>query len=256
MRWAAKMTYSLIAKDDATGEIGIIVASRFFACGAAVPYIGRLSAVATQAFVNPLWGTEGLRRLEKGALAAEVIEDFIARDRGAAIRQCHMIDSTGAFAVHTGADCISWAGHRVGASHSVAGNMLAGSEVVDATFETYAARADLPMAKRMLVAMRAGEEAGGDKRGRQAAGLCIHRGEAHAYLNLRVDDHADPLSELERLLDVAKERYLHVADVMPTEANFSGTVDRGPIDRAIAAEEERRNRESRLSRSHATDHFH
>ncbi|MGP9766453.1 DUF1028 domain-containing protein [Halomonas sp. AOP13-D3-9] len=247
------MTYSLIAKDVASGEIGIIVASRFFACGAAVPYIGRLSAVATQAFVNPLWGTEGLRRLEEGASAAEVIEDFIARDRGAAIRQCHMIDSTGAFAVHTGADCISWAGHRVGDSHSVAGNMLAGAEVIDATFETYAARADLPMAQRMLVAMRAGEEAGGDKRGRQAAGLCIHRGEAHAYLNLRVDDHADPLSELDRLLDVAAERYLHIAAVMPTEADFSGTIDRDPIDRAIAAEEEQRIRDGRSSQSHATN---
>ena len=158
------MTYSIIARDPESHEIGIAVASRFFACGAAVPYIGRRVAVATQAFVNPLWGTEGRRMLESGDPAEALLKEFAARDAGRDIRQCHMLDAEGNFAAHTGAGCVDWAGHRVGSTHSVAGNMLTGPEVVEATFDTYAARRDLPMAERLLAAMRAGEEAGGDVR--------------------------------------------------------------------------------------------
>jgi len=247
------MTYSIIARDTDTGEIGIIVASRFFACGAAVPYVGRRVAVATQAFVNPLWGTEGRNRLEAGETAQALLTEFAARDAGRDIRQCHMMDAAGNFAAHTGADCVDWAGHQIGELHSVAGNMLAGPEVVRATFNTYTNRHDLPMAQRLLTAMRAGEVAGGDKRGRQAAGLVIHRGQDHAYLDLRADDHSDPLGELERLLDVAGERYLHVADAMPTYEDFSGTTDRGPIDAAISLAEHTRKSEGRASQSRATD---
>lgn len=247
------MTYSIIARNPDTNEIGIAVASRFFACGAAVPYVGRRVAVATQAFVNPLWGTQGRQRLEGGETAAEVIADFAARDEGRDIRQCHMLDAAGNFAAHTGKDCVDWAGHRLGTFHSVAGNMLTGPKVVAATFECYADRDDLPMAQRLLAAMQAGEVAGGDKRGRQAAGLVIHRGQDHAFLDLRVDDHEDPLSELDRLLDVAGERYFHVAEAMPTLDNFSGTTDRGPIDAAIAQAEAARRAAGRPSRSRASD---
>ena len=250
--WALSMTYSIVARDPASNEIGIIVASRFFARGAAVPYVGRRSAVATQAFVNPLWGTEGRRRLEAGEAAETLIAEFIDRDGARDIRQAHMIDCEGNFAVHTGKDCVDWAGHKIGDHHSVAGNMLAGPDVVADTFAAYAAAGHLPMAARLLHAMQAGEKAGGDKRGRQAAGLVIHRGEEHAYLDLRVDDHADPLAELERLLDVAGERYIHVAEAMPTADNFSGTTDRAPIDAAIQAAEQLRQREGRASRSFAT----
>ncbi|KAF0676073.1 DUF1028 domain-containing protein [Profundibacterium mesophilum] len=245
------MTYSIIAHDRATGEIGIAVASRFFACGGAVPYVGARCAVATQAFVNPLWGSQGRARLAGGESAEDVLADLVARDEGRAARQCHMMDAQGRFTAHTGADCIDWAGHLVGERHSVAGNMLTGPEVVRACFDAYAG-AQGSMAERLLAAMEAGEAAGGDKRGRQAAGLTIHRGEDYAYLSLRVDDDADPLAELRRLLDVAGERYLHVAEAMPTAANFSGIVDRGPIDRAIADAEERRIAAGRPSQSRAT----
>lgn len=246
------MTYSIIARDPDTGEIGIAVASRFFACGAAVPYIGRRSAVATQAFVNPLWGTEGLSRLEAGESAETVLADLIGRDGNARQRQCHMMDARGQFHAHTGEGCVEWAGHRCGADHSVAGNMLAGEAVVQECFRAYAAATHLPMAERLLTAMEAGEAAGGDKRGRQAAGLRIHRGQAHAWLDLRADDHEDPLAELRRLYDVAGERYLHVAEAMPTAENFTGLTDRAPLDAAIAREEERRRAEGRTSRSRAT----
>ncbi|SDY77449.1 DUF1028 domain-containing protein [Citreimonas salinaria] len=247
------MTYSIIARSSDTGEIGIAVASRFFACGAIVPHIGARSAVATQAFVNPLWGTEGLSRLEAGESAQDVLADFVARDGGQHIRQCHTLDSLGRFAAHTGDDCVEWCGHLTGETHSVAGNMLAGPEVVRAAFDAYADASDLPLPDRLLHAMRAGEAAGGDKRGRQAAGLKIHSGEAYAILDLRADDHPDPLAEIGRLLDVSRERYVHVTQAFATSANFSGCTDRGPIDAAISAEEERRKAAGIPSRSQATE---
>ncbi|MGJ8546201.1 MAG: DUF1028 domain-containing protein [Sulfitobacter sp.] len=246
------MTYSLIARSPESGEIGIIVASRFFACGAAVPYVGKRVAVATQAFVNPLWGTQGRKRLEAGEPASDLLAEFASQDGGSAIRQCHMMDAAGNFAAHTGADCVDWAGHKTGAFHSVAGNMLAGSAVVQDTFDAYAEADHLPMAERLLYAMGAGEAAGGDRRGRQAAGMVIHRGEEHAFLDLRADDHADPLAELSRLLDVAGERYLHVAEAMPSAQNFSGLTDRAPIDAAILAAEAERKAKGLPSRSFAT----
>lgn len=246
------MTWSIIARDDSSGDIGIAVASRFFACGSLVPHVGRQAAFATQAFVNPVWGTEGLARLEAGEPAAAVLADLVARDRGQAQRQAHAMDARGGIAAHTGSDCVPWAGHMSGAGWSIAGNMLTGPEVIAATARTYAARADLPFADRLLAAMQAGEDAGGDARGRQAAGLRIHRGEAHPWLDLRADDHADPLAELRRLLAVARERYLFVAEIMPTQANFSGAPDRADTDRRIREAEEARQAAGLPSLSHAT----
>ena len=247
------MTFSLIAKDPADGAIGVIVASRFFACGAAVPYVGAAVAVATQAFCNPVWGTEGRRRLAMAESAQDVLGDFVRRDAGQAIRQAHMLDAQGTFAAHTGADCVGWAGHLIAQDHSVAGNMLAGPEVIKATSEAYAAQTDLPFAQRLIAAMQAGEAAGGDKRGRQAAGLVIHRGEDHPWLDIRADDHSDPLGELERLWDVAQERYVHFAKAMPTAANFSGLPTRDGIDADIQRAEAARKAAGIISRSYATD---
>ncbi|GFE64072.1 DUF1028 domain-containing protein [Litoreibacter roseus] len=244
------MTWSLIARDG--DEIGLTVASKFFACGAVVPYVGPRTAVASQAFCNPVWGTEGQTRLETED-AHDVLADFVARDKGQTIRQAHIMDASGVFAAHTGADCVDWAGHLIGKDHSVAGNMLAGPEVVEVTSEVFLSTTG-PLATRMITAMQAGEAAGGDKRGRQAAGLTIHRGEQHPWLSLRADDHADPLGELDRLWQVAQERYVHFALGMPTEANFSGSPTRDHIDAAIAEAEARRVSQGRSSSSHAVDH--
>ena len=246
------MTYSLIAK-DADGSVGVIVASKFFACGAVVPFVSGRVAVASQAFCNPIWGTEGRARMMAGEGAQQVLDDLAARDDGCAIRQAHMMDASGGFAAHTGADCVDWAGHIIGEGHSVAGNMLAGPRVIEATSEAYLANAHLPFAERLITAMVAGEKEGGDKRGRQAAGLVIHRGEDHAWLDLRADDHADPLAELARLWDVAQERYVHFAKGMPSSERFSGYPTRDGIDADIAAAEARRMAEGRPSRSHAVE---
>lgn len=246
------MTYSLIARDPATGALGIAVASRFFACGALVPHVGPTAAFATQAFVNPLWGVEGLRRLEAGEKAADVLADLVARDGGQAQRQAHLLDPSGRGAAHTGVACIDWAGHELGEGYSVAGNMLTSPEVVAETAREWRERDDLDFPERMLAAMQAGEEAGGDRRGRQAAGLKIHRGEDYPWLDLRVDDHGDPLAELRRLLSVARERLLFVAEIMPTAANFSGATDRADIDRRIAEAEATRAATGQVTASLAT----
>ena len=247
------MTYSIVARDPGTGFHGVAVASRFFAVGALVPHVrGGRCAVATQAFVSPVWGLEAADRLAAGEAAEAVLADLVARDGGEALRQIHMIDAAGRSAAHTGARCIDWCGHLIGNGVSVAGNMLAGPAVIADTLAAYEANAALPFAERLMTAMEAGEAAGGDKRGTQSAALRIHRIEDYPWLDLRADDHADPLAELRRLHDVAHERYLPLAEAMPTRANFSGVTDRTALDAAIAEDEARRAREGRPSRSFAT----
>lgn len=248
------MTYSIVARDPQTGSYGVAVASRFFAVGALVPHIrGGKGAVATQAFVNPMLGVEGARRLAEGETAQGILGDMVARDAGRLQRQIHLIDSTGQSAAYTGAECIDWAGHMIGDHVSVAGNMLAGPAVVADTLAAYQDNMDLPFAERLLTAMEAGARAGGDKRGTQSAALCIHRTEDYPWLDIRADDNPDPLEELRRLLDVAGERFLHVVEIMPTADNFSGATDRSAIDAAITAAEARRKAEGRPSRSFATE---
>ncbi len=246
------MTYSIVARDPVSGEIGIAVASRFFAVGSLVPHINHNSAIATQAFVNPMWGIEGSPRLATGESATGVMADFIDRDAGQAIRQAHMIDAHGHSVAHTGKDCIDWAGHKIADGVSVAGNMLAGSAVVDDTLSCYLDNTGLSFIERLLAAMDAGEAAGGDKRGRQAAALRIHSGQDYPIIDLRADDHADPLAELRRLNSVAQERAAHFAKTFATDENFSGTTDRTELDRAIIEREARWARDGIVSQSFAT----
>ncbi len=246
------MTYSIVAKDPATGQIGIAVASRFFACGAMVPYLSHRAAFASQAFINPLWGLEGLEHLHAGQAPEDILTDLRARDLGEANRQAHLIAPDGHIAQHTGAACVPWAGHAKADHVSVAGNMLAGPAVIEDTLSAWQAGAGLPFAERFLTAMEAGERAGGDKRGRQAAALIVHDGQPYPALDLRVDDHADPLAELRRLLAVAEERFALFRTAMPTKENFSGATDRGPLDKAIADKERAMAESGAPSRSFAS----
>ena len=144
------------------------------------------------------------------------------------------MDRNGRFAAYTGAACIEWCGHQLHPSFSVAGNMLAGAAVLDETVRAYQARSDLPFARRLIQAMRAGEAAGGDKRGRQSAALLIHDGEDYPLYDLRVDDHTDPLDELARLHEVARQRWVHYRRTMPSRDKPSGLVDRGELERLVA----------------------
>lgn len=246
------MTWSIVASDPATGHLGVAVASRFFAVGGIVPHVrSGVGAVATQAFVNPLYGVDGLAALAAGREPRAIVADLTARDEGRDQRQMHLVDATGRNAAFTGAKCVDWAGHLVEDDISVAGNMLAGPQVVAETMATYRKAASKPFAERLLEAMQAGEDAGGDKRGRQSAAL-VYRDQDYAWLRLHADDHADPLAELGRLYAVAQERYLHVAETMATRQNPSGLTDRREIDEKIAALEAERIATGRPSASLAT----
>jgi uncharacterized Ntn-hydrolase superfamily protein len=230
------MTWSIIACDKATGQIGIAVATRFFAVGARVPHIAaRLGGLATQALVNPYYGIDGIKLLREGKRPPDIVEILLASDSGRETRQLHIMDAEGRIAAHTGKECVDWCGHLGGEDFSIAGNMLAGAAVLDETAKAYVANAALPFARRLLAALRAGEAAGGDKRGKQSAALVIHDEEEWSALDLRVDDHADPLSELERLERVSRERWVHFRKFLPTRKNPAGITDRAAIDAGIEA---------------------
>ena len=229
------MTWSIIARDQGTGQFGIAVASRFFAVGALVPHVkSRIGAVATQALVNAFFGIEGLRLLERGASAQEVVSAVTAADAGRDHRQVHVMDPQGRIAAHTGKACIEWCGHLAGDNVSVAGNMLAGARVIEDTAVTYERNAALAFPRRLIAAMRAGEATGGDKRGKQSAALRIHGEEDWPDLDLRVDDHPDPLAELDRLEQVSREYFVHFARFLPGKRDPVGITDRAVIERELA----------------------
>jgi uncharacterized Ntn-hydrolase superfamily protein len=229
------MTWSIVARDVATGRVGIIVATRFFAVGSLVPYIlTGVGAVATQAFVNPRFGPDGLALLAAGGTPPETVQQLLATDEGRDHRQVHLMDSNGVSAAYTGRACVEWAGHLLRENYSIAGNMLAGPQVIEATAEAYERNSDRPFARRLIAAMMAGEAEGGDKRGKQSAALLIHDSEEYPLYDLRVDDHADPLPELARLQTIARQRFLHFRRRMPTRDAPSGDTDRSTMEDFIA----------------------
>jgi uncharacterized Ntn-hydrolase superfamily protein len=229
------MTWSIIARDAATGTFGVAIATRAFAVGALCPHASSVGALATQALVNPTFGPRGLRLLAEGIGAPHVVTGLVESDAGRGERQLHVIDRNGLIAAYTGKDCTDWCGHTIAADHSVAGNMLAGERVVTETSAAYAANAALPFPRRLIAAMLAGQAAGGDKRGKQSAALLIHSTEDYPDLDLRVDDHADPLAELARLECVSRQRFVHFRRFLPSRANPAGIYVRADFEAAIAA---------------------
>jgi uncharacterized Ntn-hydrolase superfamily protein len=240
------MTWSIIFRERDSGRIAIAVATRFFAVGARVPHIApQKGAVCTQALVNPLYGVDGLKLIREGIGAADIVRILTARDAGGEHRQLHVLGADGKFAAHTGAECVPWAGHWIGEDFSVAGNMLAGPQVVSETVRVLRERSDLPLPRRMITAMKAGEKVGGDKRGKQSAALVIYGDQENSELDLRVDDHVEPLLELARLESVSREMWTRFRPFLPTRQNPAGIFDRALInaevekslaDRAEAAE--------------------
>lgn len=228
------MTWSIIARDEKSGRIGIAVATRAFAVGARVPHIrSGLGAVATQALTNPYYGPRGLALIAAGATAEDCVRMLRAADDGREHRQVHVMDKSGNFAAATGSACIDWCGHLIRPTFSVAGNMLAGPQVIEETAKAYEASLDMPFARRLIHALKAGEAVGGDKRGKQSSALLVHDEEDHAALDLRVDDHADPLGELARLEAVARERWVHMRRFGATNADPAGIIDRELLETAI-----------------------
>ena len=201
------MTFSIVAYDVDSQSWGIAVASKFLAVGAVVPW-GRAGAgaVATQAAANLSYGPDGIDLLANGLPAGEVVERLTGADDERDSRQCGVVDAQGLGATFTGPECLDWAGGTAGDGFAVQGNVLAGPQVVEATATAWQERSDEPFGRRMLEALTAGDRAGGDRRGRQSAALRVWRAGA-AYggvldlaVDLRVDDHRNPVEELGRLL--------------------------------------------------------
>jgi uncharacterized Ntn-hydrolase superfamily protein len=235
------MTWSIIARDQTSGAMGIAVSTKFFAVGARVPAIEvGAGAIASQALTNPLHRRRGLTLLREGVSAQDVVRLLGEPDAGREHRQIHIMDRNGRFGAHTGTECVPWCGHLIRESFSVAGNMLAGPQVLAETARAYEAQAAMPFPRRLIAALKAGETAGGDKRGKQAAALLIYSTEEYSDLDLRVDDHTDPLAEIERLEHVSRERWTHFRRFLPNRNDPSGVFDRdiinAEIEKAIAAE--------------------
>jgi uncharacterized Ntn-hydrolase superfamily protein len=196
--------------------------------------MSNVGALATQALVNPTFGPRGLRLLGEGVSAPDALGSMLAGDAGRDHRQVHMLDAAGRNAAHTGAACVEWCGHKLGPGFSVAGNMLAGSRVVEDTFTAYADNTSLPFAERLLAAMTAGEASGGDKRGKQSAALRIFTTEEYPDLDIRVDDHTEPLTELSRLYRESRKIFSVFRGFLATNANPAGIFDRTIINAALA----------------------
>ena len=223
------MTFSIVARDPDTGDLGVAVASKFLAVGAVVPWArAGAGAIATQALANVSYGPDGLAALDAGRSADEVLAALTAGDDGRADRQAGIVDATGRAATYTGDGCLTWAGGRTGDGAAVQGNILAGPEVIDAILLTYAA-ATGDLADRLVHALLAGDRAGGDARGRQSAALLIVRegagygGTNDRWLDLRVDDHPDPVPELQRVLGVWRLLYERpsVEDLLPIDDDLA-----------------------------------
>lgn len=199
-------TFSIVARDPATGDLGVAVQSKFLAVGAVVSWAqAGAGAVATQALGNIRFGPDGLALLSAGLDADQALGRLLDADPEREHRQVGIVDARGQAAAHTGAECMSWKGHLVGPGYAVQGNILTGPRVIESMAETFEA-AGGELAERLVAALAAGQAAGGDRRGRQSAALYVARaggsygGNHDRYVDLRVDDHPEPIVELDRLL--------------------------------------------------------
>ena len=229
------MTWSILTHDPATGAFGLAVSTCNFAVGAGVPFLrAGIGVCASQSFSNRYLGPPTLDALARGLSPRRAIDSVIAGDEGRGLRQIHTLDRTGDSAAWTGEHCVDFCGSAAAPGVSVAGNMLAGPAVIDNTLATYI-HTDGRLAERMLAAMDAGQAAGGDRRGRQSAALFVITTEDYPDLNIRVDDHSDPLVELRRLLAIwQRDREPGLANA-PRRANPAGQTDLDAIDAGFIA---------------------
>ena len=225
------MTFSIVARDPETGDLGVAVASKFLAVGAMVPHArAGVGAIATQADANLRFGPEGLAALEAGADAPAVLEWLVAVDPRRDERQLGIVDARGGSASWTGSACGAWAGHQALADIAVQGNILAGPQVLRSLLDAYGGIA-APFPERLVAALEAADRAGGDRRGRQAAALLVVRagggygGGSDRWIDLRVDDHPRPVNELARLLAIHRRHF-----------DRPGPVSLLPLDAALATD--------------------
>jgi uncharacterized Ntn-hydrolase superfamily protein len=225
------MTWSIVTYDSVTGAFAVAVATKNLAVGATVPHLrAGVGAVATQSISNRYLGPVVLDGMARGLAPDAAIAEAVGADAGRGLRQVHAIDRFGRTAAWTGEHCVLWCGSLAGPSVSVAGNMLANAEVVPATLTAFSAGTELLLPERMMAAMLAGDAAGGDRRGRQSAAIVLTTTEDFPDLNLRVDDHAQPLVELERVLGIWRRDRAPLLGTMPRKADPAGVIDLDMIE--------------------------
>lgn len=219
-------TFSIVARCARTGELGVAICTKFLAVGSLAPNAkAGVGACSSQAFVNPYHRYWVLDELAKGKTAEEALEASLARDPRAALRQVIVVDRDGRSAAHSGACCDTWFGHITGPNFAAAGNMLAGPEVVAEMANAFLnSSTERPLAERLLESLEAGQKAGGDKRGKQPAALLVVHEEDYPRIDLRVDDHPEPIAELRRLYQIYQEEYAVILEGLPTKKNLEGRI--------------------------------
>jgi uncharacterized Ntn-hydrolase superfamily protein len=255
------VTFSLVACDLEARQWGVVVASKFLAVGAVVPWAqAEAGAVATQASANVSYGPRGLALLAAGASAEEALDRLTRDDPGRPERQIGIVDATGGSATFTGPECFDWAGGRAGPGYAAQGNLLAGAAVVEALAGTFEGT-EGPLAERMLASLAAGDEAGGDRRGRQSAAVLVREidggygGGTDILIDLRVDDHPDPVTELQRLYAIQdllfgrtpEDQLIPIEQVQAEVSELLGKVGHaGPVEPGLREWAGMENLEERL----------
>lgn len=218
-------TFSIAARCDRTGMLGVAVSTAVPAVGAICPYVkAGVGAIATQSWVNPYLGIDGLKLLRDGKSAQEALEILIAADPGRDDRQVGIVDAQGRSAAYTGLSCVNWAGHAIGEGFSVQGNMLVSAATIAQMTNVAEHSRPLDLPERLMLVLEAGQIAGGDKRGKQSAALKVFHVEDYPWLDLRVDEHRNPVAELRRILGVARHQLLPFVSGMPTRKNPLGGI--------------------------------
>ena len=218
-------TFSIVARCERTGMLGVAVSTAVPAVGGLCPYIkAGVGAVSTQSWVNPYLAIEALRLMESGKTGPEALDAVLARDEAKDLRQIGLVDARGRSTAWSGPGCTPWFGHVVEESFAVQGNMLVGEPTLVAMAETFRRSATLDLAERLLTALEAGQAAGGDKRGKQSAALRVHHTEDYAYLDLRVDEHGHPVAELRRIFEIARHQLVPFVKGMPTRTEAKGAL--------------------------------
>ena len=233
-------TFSIVGRCPRSGMLGVAVSTAIPAVGALCPHVkAGVGAVSTQSWVNPYLAIDALHLMERGTPGPEALERVMAADDGAALRQIGVVDAQGRSASWSGESCTPWYGHITEADFAIQGNMLVGEATLTAMAEAFQGNAAEDLAERLLRALEAGSAAGGDKRGKQSAALRVHHTEDYPWLDLRVDEHPQPVAELRRVATIARLQLLPFVEGMPKRNRPAGGLPSSVSEMLLAPPPER-----------------
>ena len=236
-------TFSIAARCPRSGMLGVGVSTAVPAIGGLCPFVApHTGAIATQSWVNPYLGIDGLTLLKSGLTAKAVLDKLLADDPGREVRQIGIVDAQGGVAAFTGKDCTSWCGHEVGDGFTVQGNMLVSGETVAAMAQVGRGTEALSLPERLMRVLEAGQKAGGDKRGKQSAYIKVHDTEEYPYLSIGVDDHPSPVAELRRVYEVARAQCLPFVTGLSTRKSSVGHLPESVTTMLMKAPQDRPQR--------------